>query len=81
MQGLESQGGIDEGESLIRLTIAEALRAAGHLDEARVAATFARDRLHRIAAGIDSPALSMSFLERVSENVRTLALATDLVGA
>jgi eukaryotic-like serine/threonine-protein kinase len=75
MAMLVSLGGIEEGESLIRLMYAEALDAALERDAARAALTEARDRLLARAARIADPELRQSFLERVPENARTLARA------
>jgi tetratricopeptide (TPR) repeat protein len=72
---LGSLGGIDGGESSIRLVHAEALHAAGARDEARQAVAAARARLLARAERIPSPELRASFLERVPDNARTLALA------
>ena len=72
---LESLGGIDEGETLVRLVYAEALANNDRCVEAERAATAARDRLLARAARIADPEWRRSFLERVPENVRTMALA------
>jgi eukaryotic-like serine/threonine-protein kinase len=74
---LVSLGGIEEGETLIRLTYAEALDAALARDASRLALKEARDRLLTRAAKIADPALRQSFLERVPENARTLARARE----
>jgi hypothetical protein len=74
LQLLESLGGIDDGEALIRLVHAEALHAAGQGDAARAALGAAAVRLRARAERIGSAALRQSFLERVPENARTLAL-------
>jgi tetratricopeptide (TPR) repeat protein len=73
---LDELGGIDGGESMIRLSDAETRHATGDVDGARAAIASARDRLHERAQRIGDPALRASFLERVPENARTLALAT-----
>jgi tetratricopeptide (TPR) repeat protein/tRNA A-37 threonylcarbamoyl transferase component Bud32 len=72
---LDRLGGIDDGEAIIRLTHAEALAAAGRADDARAALARARARLLERAARFTDPLLRASFLERVPENARTLALA------
>jgi tetratricopeptide (TPR) repeat protein len=72
---LEGLGGVEEGESLVRLTFAEALTATGDHDGARTAVRRARERLLARAEKISDPAVRQSFLERVPENARTLALA------
>ena len=71
---------VDEGEARIRLVWAEALRAAGQLDEAHQAIVAAKQRLEERAARIGSPALRASYLENVPENARTLALAAAWAG-
>lgn len=70
IEGLESLGQLQEGESLIRLTWAEALIAAGRTDEVPAAVTTAHGRLHARALNIEDEALRASFLERVPENAR-----------
>ncbi len=75
MEGLDQLGGIEEGESLVRITLVDTLRAAGNLDEARAAAVSARDHLLARAAKISDPVWRGSFLAAVPENARTLALA------
>ncbi|APR86396.1 Adenylate cyclase [Minicystis rosea] len=74
MEILTKLGGIEEGESQIRLAHAEALAAAGEVEAARVAIVEARDRLLARAGRISKPTLRESFLEGVPENARTLAL-------
>jgi tetratricopeptide (TPR) repeat protein len=78
---LQELGVLDEGEGLVRLTWGEALRAAGRIGEAREALATARSRLLERAARIRDPELRRSFLERVPENARTLALARRLCDA
>jgi tetratricopeptide (TPR) repeat protein len=68
-------GSVDSGESLLRLVHAEALRAIGEEAAARTAILVARGRIMERAAKIKAPLLRASFLERVPENARTLALA------
>ena len=75
MELLEELGGIDEGESLVRLVHAEALSASGDFAGARRMIATARERLLERAAKISDPAWRASFLERVPENARTMALA------
>jgi eukaryotic-like serine/threonine-protein kinase len=72
---LEQLGGIDEGESLVRLVHAEAVWANGDVEGARRIVGTARERLLARAAKISDPAWRQSFLERVPENARTMALA------
>jgi tetratricopeptide (TPR) repeat protein len=75
---LEALGGIDDGEAIIRLSLAEALAASGDRSAAIAAIGHARDRLLARADAISDPALRTSFLGRVPENARTLALALEL---
>jgi tetratricopeptide (TPR) repeat protein len=75
---LDSLGGIDEGETYLRLVHAEALHAGGHLAEARAAIALARDKLLSRAAKIDDPVRRAQFVGEVPENARTLRLAAVL---
>ena len=70
-------GGVLEGESMIRLVYAESLWATGDKDAARAAIAEARDRLVARADAIKNRAWRKSFLERVRENIRTLARAGE----
>jgi tetratricopeptide (TPR) repeat protein len=79
MQYLVEVGSVTEGESLIRLGYAEALEAAGKTDLSIAAFADAREMLLARAARIRNPAWRRSFLDRVRENVRTLARAGELV--
>jgi hypothetical protein len=74
---LEVLGGIDDGESFVRLTHAEALAAAGDPGGGRRALADARARLQARAERLSDAASRQSFLEQVPENARTLALARD----
>jgi len=64
-----------EGESLVRLTYAEALWADGRADEARVAIREALDNLVERASRISDPRLRASFLNEVKVNVSILERA------
>ncbi len=75
---LHDMGAIVEGESLLRLTHAEALLATGKAAEARAAIATAHAWLLDKAAHIDNPAWRQSFLDRVAENRRILELAGNL---
>ena len=75
---LVSLGGIEEGESLIRLALAEALAAAGFVDEARERTLAAARRLEERAAVMTDPEIRRCFLEDVPENARTRARAAAL---
>jgi tetratricopeptide (TPR) repeat protein len=74
---LEKAGAVDEGEARIRLAWAEALAAAGERDEARAAIAVARDRLLERASRLSDAETRASFLERVRDHARTLALAKE----
>jgi eukaryotic-like serine/threonine-protein kinase len=76
---LTALGSVEEGESQIRLAWAEALYAARD-PRALGAIKDARGRLLWRAGRIRDKALQRSFLERVKENARTLALARAWVG-
>jgi tetratricopeptide (TPR) repeat protein len=67
---------VEDGESFIRLTYAEALHANGDLHAAREAIRSAAERLLARAASLDEE-LRQKFLTRVFENARTLRLARD----
>ncbi|MBX3270106.1 MAG: protein kinase [Sandaracinaceae bacterium] len=66
---------IEAGESLVRLAYAEALHAGGQRAEARAAIAEAAARLRERADKIHDAGYRDSFLTRVPENARTLALA------
>jgi hypothetical protein len=66
--------------AFVRLVRAEALHATGATAAARGAIGEARARLLVIADRIADPAYRRSFLERVPENARTLALAHAWLG-
>ncbi|HUJ28917.1 MAG TPA: AAA family ATPase, partial [Myxococcales bacterium] len=74
MRLLGVMGGMDEGESLVRLVHAEALHATGAFAEAREALQQARARLRERASSITDARWRESFLTQVAENARTLAL-------
>ncbi len=75
MSLLESLGGLEEGEALVRLVHAEALHETGDVEGARAAILAAHARLDARAHRLRDPALRKSFLEQVPENARTVALA------
>ncbi len=66
--------------AFVRLVHAEALYATGAHDAARAVLADARARLFAIADKIPEPDYKASFLERVPENARTLALAAAWLG-
>jgi tetratricopeptide (TPR) repeat protein len=72
---LGQMGFLDEGESIVRLAWAEALRATGDEQGFRAAIEDAKASLARRAAAIEDASRRESFLENVPENARTLALA------
>jgi tetratricopeptide (TPR) repeat protein len=74
----DTLGGVEEGESRIRLMLAEALHASGSTVEARIAIERARQRLLARAEKIADVEWRASFLANLPENARTLALATEL---
>ncbi len=71
-------GGVEEGESLIRLMLVEARLASGDRDGAREAVHAAHARLQARASRISDPERRRMFLEQIPENVRTLELARTL---
>jgi tetratricopeptide (TPR) repeat protein len=77
MEIVDQVGWIPDGEAAVRLAHAEALFAAGKLDDAREAVLVARDRLWARAEKISDGKARDKFLENVPENARTLKLATD----
>jgi tetratricopeptide (TPR) repeat protein len=78
---LEHLGSIEDGDESVRLVWAEALWAAGRHDEARAAIADARAKLLARAEKISERALRESYLTAVSENARTLELATAWLGS
>ena len=75
-QILESLGGIEEGEAMVRLVHAEALHASGDQAAFAVAILRARERLVARAAQLSDVAWRARFLEGVPANARTLELLT-----
>jgi tetratricopeptide (TPR) repeat protein len=80
MQLLSSLGGIDEGESLVRLVHARAEEAASGRPAGQASVRLARERLLERAARIRDATSRESFLARVPENSRTLELYREWVG-
>jgi hypothetical protein len=72
---LERMGEIEKGESVVRLTYAEALAAAGEQVEARAALVVARERLLARAERVADLDWRQRFLHEVPVNARILALA------
>lgn len=81
-ENLESCGDIEEGESLVRLTLAEALDATGDTDGAAAAIQLAESSLQARAAMITDATWRARFLEAVPENARIVQLvrAAKLLG-
>ena len=67
---LERLGEIEEGESMVRLTYAEALAAAGEQDQADAALATARERLLARADRVADPGWRHRFLHEVPVNAR-----------
>jgi hypothetical protein len=76
VNALEELGGVEEGESTIRLAHAEALHACGDEAGARQAIGRARGRLVARAAKVTDPAQRERFLA-IPENARTLEWARE----
>jgi len=76
MLELDGLGGIEAGESFVRLTYAEVLHASSDVARAKRAVVAARARILARAELISSAEWRRCFLERIDENVRTLALAS-----
>ncbi len=74
------EGGVEDGETFIRLTHIETLEACGDLDGARALAIESEKRLLARAELVHDEALRRSFLERVPESVQTFAAAARLRG-
>jgi tetratricopeptide (TPR) repeat protein len=77
MRILESIGGVEEGEALIRLVHVKALEATGNAAEARHHAAEAQARLRVRAARIVDLRHRRTFLQEVPENAATMALAPE----
>jgi hypothetical protein len=67
----------EEVEARVRLALAQAAHASGERALAGDTIREARDRLLERAARIDDERLRASFLERVPEHAKTLALARE----
>jgi tetratricopeptide (TPR) repeat protein len=74
---LERLGEMEEGESNVRLTYAEALAAAGEHDQAHAALVTARHRLLARADRVGDLGWRHRFLHEVPVNARILALAGE----
>jgi predicted ATPase/predicted Ser/Thr protein kinase len=71
---LDDLGGVEEGEAFIRLTYAESREALGDMNAAREAILDARVRILERTAMIQDAQWKDTFIQQVSENVRTLEL-------
>ncbi|WP_437732064.1 serine/threonine-protein kinase [Sorangium sp. So ce1335] len=80
LAALESLGGLEEGESMIRLVHAEAFSAVGDARRAAAAIVSARDKLLARAASVRDAEWRRRFLSHVPDNARTLELAAQWVG-
>ena len=76
---LAERGSVEDGEALLRVSHAEALHASGQDAAAREVIGAARASVQRRAQTIEDPKVRASFLERVSENARTLRVAASLI--
>ncbi|WP_434044443.1 MULTISPECIES: hypothetical protein [Sorangium] len=65
---------MEDGEALVRVVHAEALRVTGDREAARAALAEAEARIEERAGKIADPAWRASFVERVPEHARTAAL-------
>lgn len=77
---LRSLGGIEEGEAQVRLALADAHLATGEGDKAKRVLGEALGRLLQRASQITDERWRKSFLERIPDHARTIALA-ETVGA
>jgi ATP/maltotriose-dependent transcriptional regulator MalT len=75
---LESLGGLEEGEALVRLVYAEAIQASGDRREFTLAAIAASERLLARADKISDPSWRDRFLSAVPDHARTLELAHEV---
>jgi serine/threonine protein kinase len=80
MRILERLRSIQEGESLVRLVHALALRGAGQDADAKRRIVEARRRLVEQADRIGEPRWRQSFLENVVDNARVMSTAAEWVG-
>ncbi len=77
MREADESVNVEEGDALLRLTLARSLFATGHRDEARSVIHAARDRLLARARTITLPELRRTFLGNVPEHAKTLELAVE----
>jgi eukaryotic-like serine/threonine-protein kinase len=77
---LERLGGAQEGEPLIRLSYALALRTAGQEPEGRKRIAEARTRLYEMAQRLGDKQWQNTFLSVAPDNARLLSVATQWIG-
>lgn len=77
MELVKRHGGAGEGESITRLSHALALVKAGDMTASRRSMKEARDRVVGLAARLSDPRHKKSFLERITENARTMQLGSE----
>lgn len=77
---LDRLGGIEEGEPLIRLVYALALRAAGQEAEGRKRIAEARKRLYEMARRLGDKHWQNTFLSNAPDNARLLSVASQWIG-
>jgi eukaryotic-like serine/threonine-protein kinase len=77
MRWFDAGGNVEEGDALLRLTLARALVAVGDRTGARTVIAHARDQLLARAATIDRPELRRTFLENVPQHAMTVKLAAE----
>jgi eukaryotic-like serine/threonine-protein kinase len=77
---IERLGGIEEGEALIRLVYALALRAAGQEAEGRKRIAEARTRLYDMARRLGDTRWQNAFLTAAPDNARILSVASQWIG-
>jgi hypothetical protein len=75
LAAIDELGWVEDGEALVRLVDVEAKGASGDHEAAARALAIAARRVRERAAKIVDATYQTSFLERVQENARTLALA------
>jgi serine/threonine protein kinase len=80
LRTLLAMEGIEEGESLIRLTHALALRGARREEEGRAVIAEAKRRVLERADRIRDPQWRASFLENVTDNAKVIHIANQWLG-
>jgi tetratricopeptide (TPR) repeat protein len=71
---IETDGPPEDGEALVRLTLARCLFAGGELEQAKAIARRAADRLQERAQLVDDTDLRAAFLHRIPDHQSTLDL-------